>query len=175
MDRMVIKENHNFFDKLKKINIVFTDIDGVWTDGGMYYDENGNEIKKFNTRDGMGVERLRKIGLQTIVCTSENTSIVNHRAKKLEIEQCFIGVKDKKKLLELYCKENETSPETIAYIGDDMNDIEIMKLVGFSACPKDAFKNVLNTVDYICNTDGGMGAFREFAELIIEVKNEKTK
>ena len=156
------------FEKIKKVKIVFTDIDGVWTDGGMYYDEYGNELKKFNTRDGMGVERLRNMGLETIICTSENTKIVELRAKKLKIKKYYLGIKDKGKFLKSFCRENTIKPNTIAYIGDDVNDLGAMEIAGFTACPKDAYKEILEKADYICKTKGGKGAFREFAELIIE-------
>lgn len=158
--------------KIKKISIVVTDVDGVWTDGGMYYDEKGNEFKKFNTRDGMGVERLRGTGIETIICTSEDTQLVKLRAKKLKIKTCFVGVKDKKKIVKSFCRENNISRESVAYIGDDVNDLGAMEIAGFTACPKDAFKEILEIVDYVCETKGGMGAFREFAELIMEKQNE---
>lgn len=156
-------------EKIKKISTVITDIDGVWTDGGMYYDETGNEFKKFNTRDGMGVERLRNIGLETFICTSENTKIVELRAKKLKIEKYYLGIRDKGKFLKSFCRENTIKPNAIAYIGDDVNDLNAMEIAGFTACPNDAYKDVLERVDYVCKTVGGKGAFREFAELIIEV------
>jgi YrbI family 3-deoxy-D-manno-octulosonate 8-phosphate phosphatase len=159
-------------EKIKKISTVITDIDGVWTDGGMYYDETGNEFKKFNTRDGMGVERLRNFGIETVIFTSEDTNIVRKRAKKLHIKNCFVGVKDKKKLLKLFCQKNKIDINAIAYIGDDLNDFGAMEIAGFTACPNDAFKDILESVDYICKTNGGMGVFREFAELIMEKQNE---
>ena len=156
------------YHKLKKISIVITDIDGVWTDGGMYYDENGNEQKKFNTRDGMGVERLRDHGIETVICTSENSNIVIKRAEKLRIEKVYIGIKDKGQFFDLFCKENTIEPDLIAYIGDDLNDLKIMEKAGFTSCPSDAFEKIKNISDYVCNSNGGGGAFREFAELILD-------
>ena len=153
---------------VKKIKLVITDIDGVWTDGGMYYSENGVESKKFNTRDGMGVERLRNQNIETIICTSENSRIVEHRAKKLKIKKCFVGIKDKGNFIDEFSKHEKIDKKNIAYIGDDLNDINIIKKVGYSACPKDAFRSIKENVDYICKTEGGKGAFREFAELILE-------
>lgn len=162
------------FKNSTKIKFVLTDIDGVWTDGGMYYDEKGNECKKFNTRDGMGVERLRNVGIETVICTSEDSNIVKKRAEKLQIKKCYVGIKDKGQFLESFCAEHDIDINTIAYIGDDVNDLDIIKNTGFSACPKDAFKGVVKIVDYVCKTLGGKGAFREFAELILDHKNEKT-
>ena len=161
-------------EKLSDIKLVLTDIDGVWTDGGMYYDNHGNEFKKFNTRDGMGVERLRNCGIETVICTSENTEIVKARAKKLQIDKCFLGVKDKGKFFYSFCKENNLKPKSVAYIGDDVNDLDIINNAGFSACPADAFEEVKEKVNYVCKTMSGKGAFREFAELILEDKNKKT-
>ena len=155
---------------VKNINLVITDIDGVWTDGGMYYSEEGVEIKKFNTRDGMGVERLRNNNIETIICTSENTNIVKNRAKKLKIKNCFLGIKDKGTFLENFFKKEKIDKKTVAYIGDDLNDLEIITKVGFSACPNDAIELIKTKVDYICENMGGKGAFREFAELILEHK-----
>tara|TARA_B100000212_G_scaffold342205_1_gene328204 strand:+ start:215 stop:715 length:501 start_codon:yes stop_codon:yes gene_type:complete len=157
---------------IRNISTVITDIDGVWTDGGMIYDESGKEMKKFNTRDGMGVERLFDYQIETIICTSENSEIVKKRAQKLKIDKCFVGIKKKKEFIELFILNNNMDPSSIAYIGDDLNDAEVMKIVGFTGCPSDAFGKIKSQVDYICSKKGGEGSFREFAELIIEVKNE---
>lgn len=157
--------------QFSRIKLLLTDIDGVWTDGGMYYNEKGEVMKKFNTRDGMGVARLREIGIETIIISSENTDIVRARAKKLNIKNCYIGVKNKTALLEEICKNFKITHEEIAYIGDDVNDLGIIKRVGYSSCPKDAFYEVKSIVDYVCSNGGGSGAFREFAELIIREKS----
>lgn len=152
---------------ISKIKLVLTDIDGVWTDGGMYYGMNGEVMKKFNTRDGMGVARLRHVGIETVIVTSEDIDIVRARAKKLVIEECHTGVKNKAQLLEVICRRLNVSNENVAYIGDDVNDLEIIKRAGFSACPNDAMAEVKAVVDYVCEADGGKGAFREFVEFII--------
>ena len=159
--------------ELKKITMVISDIDGVWTDGGMYYDANGNEQKKFNTRDGMGVERLFKHSVETVICTSEKSQIVVARAKKLNIKNCFIGIKNKSEFLENFINQSNVDFTNVAYIGDDLNDEEIIEKVAFSACPNDAFIKIKNKVNLICENKGGYGAFREFAELIIKAKHER--
>jgi len=160
--------------KLPRIKFVLTDIDGVWTDGGMYYGESGEVLKKFNTRDGMGVARLRKVGIETIIVTSEDTEIVKVRARKLGIGNLYLGIKDKAAFLEKFCKNNNVDGNEIAYIGDDFNDLGIIGMVGFTACPKDAIDEVRSNVHYVCKNMGGCGAFREFAELIIkEIDNEE--
>ena len=157
-------------EKCKKIKLILTDVDGVLTDGGMYYSEHGEEIKKFNTRDGMGIELLKKNGIETIFITKENSKISKSRAKKLNVK-IFLGVQNKEKKLKDISKTYKIEPQSIGYIGDDVNDIPIMKLIGFSATPNDGVFEVKKIVDYVCKHDGGKGAFREFANLIIQNKS----
>ncbi len=155
-------------NKLKKIKLVLTDVDGVLTDGGMYYSESGEFMKKFNTRDSMGMELLLNYDIKTVFITRENSKIVKKRIQKIRIADLYSGVLDKKQLLpEILVKYNAKLNE-IAYIGDDVNDIEIMKSVGFSATPLDGNYKVKKISDYICNVDGGKGAFRELADLILK-------
>ena len=152
---------------------IVTDIDGVWTDGGMYYDEKGNEFKKFNTRDGMGVELLNNEGIETIICTGENSNAVKTRAEKLKIKNVFIGIRNKKEFLSNFFKKNNIDLKTVAYLGDDVNDIDAMNMVELTGCPSDAMKKVKDQVDIVCCKKGGEGVFREFAELIMDKNNEK--
>jgi len=163
-------KNNKYHEKIQKINLVLTDVDGVLTDGGMYYSEKGEVLKKFNTRDGMGVELLLQNKIQTIFITRENSKITKSRAKKVKVTQVLSGIKNKKVELIKICEKYSVKPENIAYIGDDVNDIEIMKLVGFSASPNDGISEVKKIVQYICENNGGKGAFREFADLIISNK-----
>ena len=156
--------------KCKSIKIVLTDVDGVLTDGGMYYSKNGEVMKKFNTRDGMGVELLSKNHIGTIIITKEKSEIVKQRGKKIKVLKTYIGISKKENLLEKICKENKVSLNNIAYIGDDINDLEIMKRVGFSATPKNGIEKIKNISDYICESNGGDGVFREITELIISLK-----
>lgn len=154
--------------KIKKIKIVLTDNDGVLTDTGVYYSAEGEELKRFSIRDGMGVERLRNIlNIETGIITGETSGSVQKRAEKLKIDELHLGVKNKKNALEEILFTHQLSADEIAFIGDDVNDIEIIKSVGLSACPADAIEEVRNIVDYICAKNGGYGAFREFADLII--------
>lgn len=157
-------------EKSKKIKLILSDVDGVLTDGGMFYSEQGEEIKKFNTRDGMGVELLKKNGIDTIFITKENSKISKNRAKKLDVK-IFLGVQNKEKKLKDISKMFKIKPESIAYIGDDVNDLSIMKLVGFSATPNDGVDEVKKIADYVCQNNGGEGAFREFANFIINNKS----
>jgi 3-deoxy-D-manno-octulosonate 8-phosphate phosphatase (KDO 8-P phosphatase) len=162
-------------DKAQKIKLLLTDCDGVLTDGCVYYSERGEELKKFSLRDGMGVERLRNLcGIDTGIITRENSEIVRRRGEKLKMQHVYLGARDKKdKLMEILHKHNLHVHE-IAYIGDDTNDAEVLEMAGLSACPADAFEPVKKFAHYICHAPGGSGAFREFAELIIHLRTEKT-
>ena len=163
-------------DKAKKIKFVLTDSDGVLTDTGVYYSINGEELKRFSIRDGMGVERLRMIAaIETGIITGENSESVKKRAEKLNIIDLHLYCKDKAAELEKIMALKQFHPYEIAYIGDDVNDIEIMQRVGLSGCPADAMKEVRKIADFICDSKGGKGAFREFAEFIINTQKKKLK
>ena len=153
--------------KCKKINILLTDVDGVLTDGGMYYSSKGDVMKKFHARDGMGVTLLRKKGIPTIIVTKEKTDMVRKWANKMKVVELFDGIQNKEKIVDVICKKYKVSVDQIGYIGDDVNDIELLKKVGFSATPKDGIIEVRKIVDYICKKNGGEGAFREIADLLI--------
>lgn len=150
------------------IKLFATDVDGVLTDGGMYYTQSGDEFKKFNTRDGMGIQLLRENGLKTAIITSENTFIVQKRAEKLKIDFLRQGVKDKLTCMEEICSDLNIRLENVAYIGDDINDIELLKNVGLGACPNDAMPEVQKLQNIIkLDTAGGKGAVREFSLIIL--------
>jgi YrbI family 3-deoxy-D-manno-octulosonate 8-phosphate phosphatase len=159
--------------KAQNIKLLITDCDGVLTDGGVYYGEDGEQLKKFNIQDGMGVERLRKLmGIETAIITGEASPSVIKRAEKLQINELHLSAKDKPAVLKEMLTRLQLTDEQIAYIGDDYNDLEIMKLVGLTACPANALPAIKAQVDYICENKGGEACFREFAELIIDLKNE---
>jgi 3-deoxy-D-manno-octulosonate 8-phosphate phosphatase (KDO 8-P phosphatase) len=154
-----------------KIRLMITDVDGVLTDNGVYYSGNGEELKRFSFRDGMGVERLRKVaGIETGIITKEDSLPVAKRSEKLKIKELHMGVTDKAICLKEIMQRIKISSDEIAYIGDDINDEEIMKQVGLSACPADAMSFARKVANYVCTANGGHGAFREFAELIINSK-----
>ena len=157
--------------KCKKIKLIITDVDGVLTDGGMYYSKEGEIMKKFNTRDGMAVELLHKTSIKTVFLTGENSKIVKIRAKKVKADDCHINIKQKEKILSKICEKFNVESSNVAYIGDDINDLKIMKLVGLTACPSDAEKKIKLISDLQCKKDGGKGAFREFVEIILNSKN----
>jgi YrbI family 3-deoxy-D-manno-octulosonate 8-phosphate phosphatase len=157
--------------KARNIKLLLTDCDGVLTDGGVYYGEQGEILKKFNVRDGMGVERLRKLAeVETGIITGERSPSVIKRAEKLQITELHLGIKDKLLVLIQIMNSQNLTKENIAYIGDDVNDISIMQKVGLTACPADAISFTKNIADYICENKGGEGCFREFSELIIASK-----
>lgn len=153
--------------KCRKIKLLISDVDGILTDGGMYYSEKGEVLKKFNTRDGMGIELLSKKGVKTILMTKENSNIVKSRAKKIKVAATYLGISTKEKHLTKICKKFSVNNEQIAYIGDDVNDLEIIKKVGFSVAPDDAVFQVRKKVDYVCKTKGGDGVLREVADFIL--------
>lgn len=154
-------------NKLKKIKILLTDVDCVLTDGGMYYTENGDIMKKFHTRDGMGVTLLRKKNIPTIIVTKEKTKFVKKWAKKMNIWKLYDGIQNKETILEEIKINFNIKNDEIAYIGDDVNDVKLLQLVGFSATPSDGIKEVRQICDYVCELKGGNGAFREIADLIL--------
>jgi len=173
IDNRLKQKNLHLKEKLEKIKIVLTDNDGVLTDTGVYYSSKGEELKRFSIRDGMGIERLRKYsGVETIIITGEESGSVRTRAEKLKIKEYYLGVNKKEELLQEIMRKNNVSPEEIAFIGDDSNDYELMKLVGFKATPSDGMSFIKELADYICENKGGNGAFREVAELIIAFKTK---
>lgn len=147
--------------------LVVTDIDGVWTDGGMYYDELGNEWKKFHTYDSAGVLFLKKLNIPLAICTGETTKAVSRRAEKLKVDFLIQGATDKKSLILGLCKRLKISLVDVAYIGDDLNDVEMLKSAGFSACPSSAPEYIKNICSVVLQKKGGEGAFREFVEKLI--------
>jgi len=159
--------NSNLKSKSKKIKIVLTDVDGVLTDGGMYYSDKGDIMKRFHTRDGMGVTLLRKKNISTIIVTKEKTKIIRQWSTKMKIKKLYDGILDKESFIDNICKKFDVLPNELAYIGDDVNDVGLLKKVGFSAVPNDAISEAKKIANYVCKTNGGHGAFREFADLIL--------
>lgn len=156
--------------RLKKIKMLATDVDGVLTDSGMYYSENGDEMKKFSTRDGMGLVLLRKAGYKLAIITSEDTKIVERRAAKLKITDLFQGARDKVAAMEILMKRHSLTWDEVAYIGDDVNDLEVMKRVGFAATPADGTDHNKRVAHYITKKNGGVGCVREICDLLLSLK-----
>lgn len=147
--------------------LVITDIDGVWTDGGMIYTADGDIAKRFCVTDGWGVIFLRHLGIPVAIFTGENTQIVAQRAKKLKIDRCYLGVKDKLALAGELCREMGITLADVAFIGDDINDLRLLRAVGTSGAPANAPAYIRSEVKYPGNVRGGYGAFREFIETIL--------
>jgi 3-deoxy-D-manno-octulosonate 8-phosphate phosphatase (KDO 8-P phosphatase) len=160
---------------LREIKLFATDVDGVLTDAGMYYSESGDEWKKFNTRDGMGIKLLQRAGIITAIVTQERTKLVARRAEKLTIPELHQGVMDKLSLVREMAVRYGLTLSQVAYIGDDINDLETLKAVGFSATPADGMPQVAAVVDYICRKKGGEGAVREIIEMILNAQGRSSK
>ncbi len=154
---------------MKKPKLILTDIDGVWTDGGMYYDQTGNEWKKFHTYDSAGVLFAHQNEIPVGIITGEDTEIVSRRAAKLKIDYLFQGVKNKLEVADNLCKQLNISLDEVAYIGDDLGDIELLKNVGISATPNSAPEYVKKYSQMVMTKNGGEGVFREFVEKILGI------
>lgn len=149
--------------------LILTDIDGVWTDGGMYYDQTGNEWKKFNTYDSAGVLFAHQCGIPVGILTGETTEIVARRAAKLKIDYLFQGVKDKLTVAKSLCTELGINLRDVAYIGDDINDVKLLSAVGIAGVPASAPAYILSLSHVKLEKKGGDGAFREFVETILGI------
>ena len=152
----------------KKIpKLILPDIDGVWTDGGMFYDGTNVELKKFHTYDSAGVLFARHLGIPVGILTGEDTNIVKRRADKLKIDYLYLGCKDKVKVAKELCSKLGITLEDVAYIGDDLNDIALLKLVGWAGVPLSAPAYVRELSNVHLTKKGGEGVFREFVEYIL--------
>lgn len=151
--------------KLPKLFL--TDIDGVWTDGGMYYDQEGMELKKFHTYDSAGVLFAHHLGIPVGILTGENTNIVKRRSDKLKIDYLYLGCKDKVTVAKELCSQLGITMEDVAYIGDDLNDMKLLNLVGWAGVPSSAPVYVKKLANVRLEKKGGEGVFREFVETIL--------
>lgn len=148
-----------------EIKFLALDVDGVMTDGGMYYSESGEEIKRFDTKDGRGIIELQKSGVQVgLISSGFKMQIIDGRAKTLGIKKVYVGMEAKLDILKQWCEELGLSLEQVAYIGDDVNDRDIINAVGLSGCPADAMNTIKDIVDVVLTRNGGQGCIREFIE-----------
>ncbi len=154
-------------DEIPDIKMLLADCDGCLTDAGMYYSESGDELKKFNTRDGMGFALLQDKGILTGMVTAESVKLNERRADKLNLDIRIEGCKDKASAIKSLCEKRHIPLANVAYIGDDINDEEAIRMVGFGCCPSDAVPSVKNIADYITNAKGGEGVVREVADMIL--------
>ncbi len=153
--------------RVAKVRMLAMDVDGVLTDGAMYYTEAGDEIKRFNTRDGLGIRLLHEAGINTALITGESTSIVERRALKLRIGEVHQGVDDKLARLKEIAGRHHLSMDEVAYIGDDVVDLEALRFVGLAIGVADATPEVQAVAHYVTQQRGGYGAVREVCDLIL--------
>ena len=166
------RKQFDYRQLLSDIKVLVLDVDGTLTDAGMYYSADGEQLKKFNTRDAKGLELIReKLGLRIVILTRENSPIVTARAHKLRIDDCYIGVLEKLVFMEQFCLENHLSMANVAYVGDDINDLDCMQKAGFSACPANAEEEIKKASHYISKENGGEGAVRDVCNLMLKALN----
>lgn len=156
---------------LSDIRLFLTDCDGCLTDGGMYYTECGDEMKKFNTKDGMGFQLLRKHGILTGIVTGEDRALNQRRAEKLKLDIIEQGCSDKVAVIDRLCQKLQLDWKNVLYIGDDRNDLPVMERAGISCCPADAVPEVQECADYVAKAKGGAGVIRELADLLLQSRS----
>ncbi len=155
--------------------LLLTDCDGCLTDGGMYYSEKGDELKRFTTRDGVGFSLLRSRGILTGILTGETVELNSRRAGKLKLDILRGGCTDKARDILDICRERGISPEDVIYVGDDLNDIEALQLAGLGCAPADAVRSAREAADYVTRARGGRGVIREIADLVLGAYAEDTE
>ncbi len=165
-------------DQIKKaaqIKAIFFDVDGVLTDGRIIYDETGKEIKNFNVKDGYIISHLKKAGILVGIITGRDSKVVSNRAAELKLDFCHQGIMDKTAVFEKLVAFHKLKRKQVAYIGDDINDLGVLKICGLSACPADAFDYIKNKVDIVTESKGGQGVVREIADLVLSARGEMDK
>lgn len=149
------------------IRYFFYDFDGVMTDNMVYVDEKGKEFVRVNRGDGLAVAEIQKLGIGQVIVSTERNPVVSERAKKLGIP-CLQGISDKKTALADYCEVENLSISSVAFVGNDINDSEVMQIASLSICPSDAHSSIQETSDFVLKTKGGCGVIREILDLILE-------
>lgn len=160
--------------KLRAVKLLLLDVDGVMTDGGIYFTERGDELKKFNIKDGYGLAKLQKSGVKAGILTGRTSQLVARRAQELGISEVHQGLDNKLDAYERIRTKLNLSDEEIAYVGDDEPDIPVMKKAGFAACPANAVAAVRREADFVCRNRGGEGAVREVVDIILESQSRGT-
>jgi 3-deoxy-D-manno-octulosonate 8-phosphate phosphatase (KDO 8-P phosphatase) len=157
-------------DRARKVRLLCVDVDGVLTDAGMYYGPDGEVLKKFNTRDGMGLARLREAGVAVAIISSEDSAIVHARAAKLKIDDVFCGASNKRIAIDELCSRHGLGLDEVAFIGDDLNDLPALECVGLACAVADAAEPVQAIAHYVTQRRGGDGAVRELCEFLIAAR-----
>ncbi len=155
-----------------KIKLIVVDVDGTMTDGGIYYDNQGNEAKRFCTKDAAGFFAAKQCGITTMVLTGRASAATEHRMSELKVDYILQDVKDKAKVLKTHMVEHGIDKSEVMYVGDDLNDLLPMQLAGFVACPKDACVEIKQIANYISNLNGGHGAVRDCIEYVLRMSGE---
>jgi 3-deoxy-D-manno-octulosonate 8-phosphate phosphatase (KDO 8-P phosphatase) len=156
---------------MNSIKLLVYDFDGVLTDNKVYVDQDGNEMVQVSRADGLGIAEIRKLGVEQIILSTETNPVVSARAKKLDLF-CLQGVDNKAQALTDYCENNQTPLNDVAYVGNDINDLEVMKLVGVTLCPADAHVSIKEISQYILESKGGEGVAREILNLLTQKREE---
>lgn len=157
---------------IDKIKLIILDVDGTLTDGGIYYDSQGNEMKRFDVKDGLGIKVAIAAGIEFAIITGRTSSIVIKRARELGIKEIRDGVQRKFPAMKTLLEEKGLSMSEVGYIGDDWNDLQCMKRVGFKACPADAPEEVKEVCDFVASQAGGHGAVRDCVEDILKKRKK---
>ena len=168
-----MKTMDNKIEKLKKIKYLVLDVDGTLTDSGVIYDENGNELKRFSTKDGQGFNIAHAAGMKIMVMTGRECKATIRRMQELKTDFIFQNVKDKEQFLKQFMTDNGIAREEVAYIGDDLNDYKAMKLCGFVGCPTESAPEVKQIANYITRVKAGYGAMRDVVEFIISERGDR--
>lgn len=169
--------NKNLAAKLEacfaQVKLLALDVDGVLTDGGLYYSSSGEELKKFNVKDGQGIKLIMQAGIEVVIISANNSTATLHRAKKLGIKRAFVGIENKLATLKQICAELNLSLTQVAYIGDDLNDLPILQSVGCPLTVADAMPENKTQALYVTQLSGGQGAVREICSLLLQVKSKR--
>jgi 3-deoxy-D-manno-octulosonate 8-phosphate phosphatase (KDO 8-P phosphatase) len=160
--------NKNLKEKLKKIKMLILDVDGVMTDGRIIMDDEGRQLKNFDVRDGHGLKIIQRYGIKVVILTGRKSEVVNHRAHDLEIKEIYQGALNKKEVFQKILLKHNLAASAVAFIGDDIIDIPVLRQVGFSVAVADAVDVVKKSVDYVTKHKGGRGAVREICEMILQ-------
>ena len=164
--------NKNLKEKLKKIKMLMLDVDGVMTDGRIIMDDEGRQLKNFNVRDGHGLKIIQRYGIEVVILTGRKSEVVNHRASDLEIKEIYQGALNKKEVFQKILQKHNLAADAVAYMGDDIIDIPVLRQVGFSVAVADAVELVKKSVDYVTKNKGGHGAVRELCEMILQTQGK---
>ena len=162
-------------EQLKKIKYLIIDVDGTLTDAGIYYDENGNELKKFCTKDAAGFFAAHQVGIKIMILTGRECAATTRRMKEMKVEYLIQNCKDKVSYIQEFAKDNNIDRDEIGYLGDDLNDLPGMTLCGFVGCPADACDEVKEKADYISGINGGYGAVRDIVSYLLKERGEWEK